>query len=150
MEKFVSKIDISTKYHLMCLCMAAAYLNRNPKHFDNVPKIISIFPKVEHEHKHLPLCALPSECTVKKLTWCARPYSAFGLLNEDLKAWYHFTVQIKYNNTGYGVPSKFLCHCKVSRSCCLLWTCMWNYSILNTFQCTSLPFARLTNLMRHE
>src|SRR5882762_7402957 len=40
---------------------------RSPKHFSNVPKMVSIFPKVEHEHKHkhLPLCALPSECTVK-------------------------------------------------------------------------------------
>jgi hypothetical protein len=26
MWKFVSKIDISEKYHMMCLCMAAAYL----------------------------------------------------------------------------------------------------------------------------
>jgi hypothetical protein len=31
---------------------------RSPKHFDNVPKMVSIFSKVEHEHKHLPtLCA---------------------------------------------------------------------------------------------
>jgi hypothetical protein len=27
----VSKIDISVKYHMMCLCMAAAYLNSKQK-----------------------------------------------------------------------------------------------------------------------
>jgi hypothetical protein len=30
----------------------------SPKQFDNVPKMVSILPKVKHEHKHLPiLCA---------------------------------------------------------------------------------------------
>jgi len=33
-------------------------MHGSPIHFNNVPKMASVFPKVEHEHKHLPtLCA---------------------------------------------------------------------------------------------
>jgi hypothetical protein len=33
-------------------------MHGSPIHFNNVPKMVSVFPKVEHEHKHLPtLCA---------------------------------------------------------------------------------------------
>src|SRR5882762_5081590 len=33
-------------------------MHGSPIHFNNVLKMVSVFPKVEHEHKHLPtLCA---------------------------------------------------------------------------------------------
>ena len=33
-------------------------MHGNPIHFNNVPKMVIVIPKVEHEHKHLPtLCA---------------------------------------------------------------------------------------------
>ena len=68
-------------------------MHGSPIHFNNVPKMVSVFPKVEHEHKHLPtLCAAfrihyqMKEQGVQdhfqhKLT-------VFGPSNEDSKAWY--------------------------------------------------------------